>query len=294
MEEYKIHVITPVKNSCDLILETIASVKGQSAQTSGRATIEYFVIDGGSNDGTLELLRNVEGINLIERSDSGMYDALSFGISQIHAPSLITCYLNSGDLWHEKALDIVIDIFEEYQEVKWLTGFRSALSPEGYIVHSSKSFFYSRRLINHGTYFQKIPPIQQESTFWRSNNNSEIDLSKLSKFKLAGDNFIWQSLSKKNRLYVVNAMLGAFRIHDNQLSSNKKGYLNEMKISRKRSLESSLLSMLIRVIYNRSRILMYLIQGSRTFTYDTESKKWVLIKEKAKARIMGKIKVLFH
>ena len=87
-------IITVSYNSARTIQETIESVLEQDYHF-----IEYVVIDGGSTDGTLDILeRYREKISvIISESDSGIYDAMNKGI-QVSTGELV-CMLNSDDVY---------------------------------------------------------------------------------------------------------------------------------------------------------------------------------------------------
>lgn len=90
----KISVITGVYNNCETIRQTLDSVLSQS-----HPMVEYIVIDGGSTDGTLEIL-NLYKSKLdvfISEPDSGIYDALNKGI--INCTGDIIGFLHSDDLY---------------------------------------------------------------------------------------------------------------------------------------------------------------------------------------------------
>ena len=87
-------VITVVKNDCAFIENTIKSVIGQSY-----CNIEYIIIDGGSTDGTLDIIRRYEDqIDLwLSEPDAGVYDAMNKAISL--ASSGWLNFMNSGDVF---------------------------------------------------------------------------------------------------------------------------------------------------------------------------------------------------
>lgn len=94
----KISVITVVLNAVDTIEMTIKSVLNQ-----GRDNVEYIVIDGGSTDGTVEIIKKFEKqIDYwISEPDSGIYNAMNKGISLAKGDWI--AFLNSGDKYYENA-----------------------------------------------------------------------------------------------------------------------------------------------------------------------------------------------
>ncbi|ASN86366.1 glycosyltransferase family 2 protein [Pectobacterium versatile] len=92
----KITVITVVYNNVSELQETIDSVSNQTY-----SNIEYLVIDGGSKDGTLDLIKeNTKVIdNWISESDDGIYDAMNKGIHLATGDFVI--FMNSGDKFYD-------------------------------------------------------------------------------------------------------------------------------------------------------------------------------------------------
>jgi len=91
-----ISIITVVFNNSNTILNSILSVKSQTY-----SNIEHIIIDGGSTDGTLDILN--ENINLfnilITEKDNGLYDAINKGI--LLANGEIVGILNSDDVFYD-------------------------------------------------------------------------------------------------------------------------------------------------------------------------------------------------
>jgi glycosyltransferase len=93
----KISIITPVFNNVKTISYAINSVLEQSYQN-----IEHIIIDGGSQDGTIDVLEKYKqkNIKIISEKDNGIYDALNKGIKL--ATGDIIGILHSDDLYADK------------------------------------------------------------------------------------------------------------------------------------------------------------------------------------------------
>src|SRR5260370_9063747 len=78
----KISLVTPVFNSGKYIEQTIQSVLGQNYPN-----LDYFIVEAGSTDGTLEIIRKYESRiwGWISEPDKGMYDALNKGFARTSA-----------------------------------------------------------------------------------------------------------------------------------------------------------------------------------------------------------------
>jgi glycosyltransferase involved in cell wall biosynthesis len=93
----RITVITPVLNRAQMIGDALASVRDQ-----GYPNVEHIVIDGGSTDGTVELLRRAAGIRWFSEPDRGLYDAINKGLR--YAQGEVIGHLNSDDMYLPGAL----------------------------------------------------------------------------------------------------------------------------------------------------------------------------------------------
>ncbi|MEI8394794.1 MAG: glycosyltransferase family 2 protein [Rhodospirillaceae bacterium] len=100
----RITLITPVLNRAGMITEALQSVALQ-----GYPAVEHIVIDGGSTDGTLEILRNTPNIQWMSEPDRGPFDAINKGIRM--ATGEIIGHLNSDDILLSGALAAVADGF---------------------------------------------------------------------------------------------------------------------------------------------------------------------------------------
>jgi len=109
--QHTISVVTAVYNRIDTIEDTLMSLRSQTWPA-----VEHIVVDGGSTDGTLEVLEaNREAIAvLISERDDGIYDALNKGLSR--ATGDVVGILHSDDFFaHERVLEQVAVVFSNQQ-----------------------------------------------------------------------------------------------------------------------------------------------------------------------------------
>jgi glycosyltransferase involved in cell wall biosynthesis len=85
-----VSIITPALNAARFIEDTLRSVHAQDYPN-----IEHVVVDGGSEDGTLELVKRAPGVVWTSGKDAGMYDAINTGLRM--ARGEIVAYQNSDD-----------------------------------------------------------------------------------------------------------------------------------------------------------------------------------------------------
>lgn len=115
MDSLKITIVTVVYNDVNNIEKTIKSVIEQTYNN-----IEYIIIDGASNDGTIEVIKQFASniTKWISESDNGIYDAMNKGINM--ATGKYINFMNSGDLFYDK--NVLFNIFNNArydEEIIW-------------------------------------------------------------------------------------------------------------------------------------------------------------------------------
>lgn len=111
----KISVVTPCFNSVATIRDTIESVARQ-----GCPDVEHVVMDGGSTDGTIELLKEYPHLIWKSERDEGHYHAMNKGIEQ--ATGEVVAVLNADDCYRAGALQAVGAAFAAHPEWDGLFG----------------------------------------------------------------------------------------------------------------------------------------------------------------------------
>ncbi len=98
-------VVTVCLNRADMIASAIESVLAQGSTSVGGVDVEHLVIDGGSTDGTPEVVASYPSVRFVSEPDSGLYDAMNKGIRLARGRYLV--FLNSDD---ELALGVVAKV----------------------------------------------------------------------------------------------------------------------------------------------------------------------------------------
>jgi glycosyltransferase involved in cell wall biosynthesis len=147
-----ISIITVVRNNKYGILRTLKSIELQSFKD-----FEHIIIDGASDDGTLDVVKNFSNLNqiLISENDNGIYDAMNKGIKIAKGDYI--AFLNSGDWYDDNTLILASNILLENNKIDILHGllayYDSSLNLEFILGDSSMNL--AKRMIQHPTCFVK-------------------------------------------------------------------------------------------------------------------------------------------
>jgi len=205
----RISLVTPVFNSARYIEQAILSVLAQNY-----SNLEYFIIDGGSTDGTLDIIRRYESqiSAWISEPDNGMYDAINKGFARTTGE--IMGWLNANDRLHDKGLFVLGSVLAAFPEVEWITGRPTVLDSLGMTVQIQRLPRWSRYRFLAGANRH----IQQESTFWRRGLWERAGGALSTEYRAEGDFELWVRFFRHARLHSVNALIGGYRLHEDSLS----------------------------------------------------------------------------
>lgn len=220
----RISIVTPSYNQAQYLEECMDSVLSQ-----GYPNLEYVVMDGGSTDGSVEIIKKYAKYLTYWQSfpDGGQYAAINAGFARTSGE--IMAWLNSDDRYYPNAFLKVACTFTEHPEVDWLTGIQTLWGSKGEIKWLSRSPIYFSRTKYLSGNFGK-PCIQQESTFWRRKLWNQAGGRLDTKCTLAADAELWLRFFRYAQLYNVNTLLGGFRYHGNQRSVlNIRKYAEEIQ-----------------------------------------------------------------
>jgi hypothetical protein len=201
-----------VYNSAKYIEQTIHSVLSQNYPN-----LEYFIIDGGSTDGTIDIIRKYESqiSGWLSEPDKGMYDALNKGFARTTGE--IMGWISATDKLHTGGLSVVGSVFRDMPpEIEWITGRATAFNDEGMttVVLDIPHWSRNRFLAGANRY------IQQESTYWRRSLWQKAGARTESSCRNGADFELWVRFFRHAKLHPVDALIGGFRVHGDSLGLN--------------------------------------------------------------------------
>jgi glycosyltransferase involved in cell wall biosynthesis len=222
-------IVTPSFNQGPYLDEAIRSVLDQPYPS-----VEYVVVDGGSTDGSVDVIRRHQDrlAYWVSEPDRGQYDAINKGFARTTGD--VMAWINSDDKYTPWAFQVVAEVLREHPSIEWVTTLYSLTwDRQGRAVACHRNGGYSREAFFRGAHLpRRTRPgrsfIQQESTFWRRSlwerAGGRIDAS----LPLAGDFDLWARFYRHAELWAIATPLGGFRIHGDQKTGRQyEAYLAE-------------------------------------------------------------------
>ena len=245
----KISIVTPSLNQGEFLEQTIHSVLSQEYPN-----LEYIVMDGGSSDNTLDILRSCsDRVKWVSEKDKGQTDAINKGLRM--ASGEVVAYLNADDLLLPGTLEKVSMAFMKHPETMWMTGKCRIITETGQETRKPITVYKNLWLRVHRSSFLFITDyISQPATFWRASLLDEVGfLDESLHYSLDYEYFL--RLNGKYPLVILPDYLAAFRVHSQSKNANafhRNVYVDEDRIAVYRHTQSKTL----RTLHNIHRWLM--------------------------------------
>jgi glycosyltransferase involved in cell wall biosynthesis len=152
-----VSVLTPSFNQVRWLGENLASVAAQSY-----AHLEHIVMDGGSTDGSVEMLARGGGsVSWVSEVDAGQSDALNKAFQA--SKGEIIGWLNSDDAyWDARVVSDVVTFFERHRDVDVVYGHAAGVNEDGLILH-----YFRMPPYGSGAMLRRYDYIIQPAVFFR-------------------------------------------------------------------------------------------------------------------------------
>jgi glycosyltransferase involved in cell wall biosynthesis len=203
----RISIVTPSYNQGDFIRRTADSILNQ-----GYPDLEYIVMDGGSSDGTVEILKEYGSrITWFSEKDRGQAHAINKGLQM--ATGDVVAYVNSDDELEPGALWHVGRRFAARPEIMWATGKCRIIDRDGTETRKLITRYKNAWLaFNNYSVLLILNYISQPATFWRRQALDTVGYFDES-LHYTLDYDYWLRLSQQYRLHVIHHYLARFRVH---------------------------------------------------------------------------------
>ena len=205
----RVSIITPSFNQAEFLEQAIQSVLSQSYRA-----IEYILIDGGSTDGSIEIIQKYQNRFLYwhSRKDRGHWDAVHQGFQR--ATGDILYFLNSDDLLLDQTVERVVDVFQKHPEVGLIYGKAKLIDSAGYFIQDYPSSEFDLQHI-----FQTWEnPVPQPSAFLRKEVFQEFG-SPDEAWPFTADFEYWIRISSKIKFLYLPEYFSSMRLHSETKTS---------------------------------------------------------------------------
>jgi glycosyltransferase involved in cell wall biosynthesis len=206
----RITVVTPSFNHAPFIRDTIESVLGQ-----GYPHLDYLVIDGGSTDGTVDILKSYGSrFRWVSEPDQGQADAVNKGVAMGNGQ--VVGWLNSDDVYTHGALEKIVRPFVTSSNLHVLYGDADHMLEDGtfFRPYPTASFNYQR--------LASECFICQPATFFRRDAFHEVGELDTS-LQYCMDYDLWIRLGRRHRFGYLPAVLARSRLHGSTKTLGRRG-----------------------------------------------------------------------
>ncbi len=220
----KISIVTPSFNQGQFIEETIRSIILQNYPN-----LEFIIIDGGSTDETIEIIKKYEPwiTYWVSEKDRCQSHAINKGFAKCTGE--IIAWLNSDDLYNKNILSKVASAFSEHPEMSLLHGQCMHFDTEydkGFL--KGEDFDYLEYLSTFESF-----PVHQPATFFKREAVLQVgDLDEA--LKQSMDKDLWQRLGLAGQIKFIPYHIASFRRYGEQITAlnqkNKSFFLSKERI----------------------------------------------------------------
>lgn len=211
MDRPTLTIITPCLNAAATLPATLASVRAQAYPG-----LEHIVVDGGSTDGTVDLLRAAAGVRWISEPDRGLSHALNKGIAM--AQGEVIGELNADDVYEPGALAAVGTALRDRADAMWLTGYCRIIDGDGREIRKPVTGYKNWLLRRYSLpLYLTHNFISAPATFFRRAALEEVGGFD-ERYRISVDYDLQLRIARRHDPIVLRRYLSAFRMVEGTLS----------------------------------------------------------------------------
>jgi len=197
-----ISIVTPSYNQAHYIEKTIQSVLSQEYPH-----IEHLIVDGGSTDSTIDVIKKYEDKLAwsVSEKDKGQTDAINKGFSR--ATGDVLAWINSDDTYEPGAISAAVKYLREHPKVGMVYGDCNYINESGQVIGKFNSAQTNYRRLRQG--YTRIP---QQTMFFRAGLWKQVGPLDPS-FYFAMDYDLWTRISARAEIKYVPQTWANFRLH---------------------------------------------------------------------------------
>jgi len=197
-----VSIITPSFNQARYLEATIQSVLSQNYPRS-----EYIIMDGGSTDGSVEIIKKYESKLAwwVSEKDQGQTDAINKGLA--HAKGDILAWINSDDIYEPNAISSAVDFLQAHPEIGLVYGDANYINEAGGVIGRFPAAQTDLVRLRRG--YVHIP---QQAAFFRADLWRAVGPLDPS-FYFAMDYDLWVRLAAHSQVKYIPQTWANFRLH---------------------------------------------------------------------------------
>jgi glycosyltransferase involved in cell wall biosynthesis len=205
-----ISIVTPCLNAAGTIEEAVESVR-----TQGYPHLEHIVVDGGSSDGTLEVLKRLR-VRYVSEPDDGRVEAANKGVALTSGEAV--GWLNADDRYEPGALLAVGRAFARDPGAVWVTGYCRIIDGDGHEIRKPITA-YKNLLLRRWSYPLYLTQnfVSDPATFVRRDTLEEAGPLD-ARYRISHDYDLWLRVGRRHRPVVLRRELSSFRMVEGTLS----------------------------------------------------------------------------
>lgn len=256
----KISIVTPSFNQAQFLERTILSVINQAYPN-----LEYIIIDGGSKDGSVEIIKKYEKhlTYWISEKDNGQSDAINKGFAK--ATGEIYAYLNSDDLLELHVLKRVAQIFLHQNDTDLIYANAKIIDANDNIIRLSIALPFKMK-----EHFADVFAIPQPSTFWKREVFERVGGFNNENHTCMDGEFFAKAFKIGFKFKIFDELWSSFRVHSSSKTGaqsiefvksyfiDQRKYFLEIDTSYKKNVFNKILSFFLRIKYLPIKTLKHL------------------------------------